>query len=74
MSGKENTQFHRYTKYLGRNARVDRERSHHGKMVPHGASTMSDDEFWGKVRETAAMLDAARAESKMWERDGRLHV
>lgn len=74
MSEYADTDFNRFSKYLGRSARVDRERQHHGKMVPHGASTMSDEEFWGKVHETAAMMDAARAEAKMWERDGRLHV
>ena len=29
-------------------------------LIPYGASTMSDDDFWGRVRETAALLDETR--------------
>jgi len=45
-----------------REERADRGRE---KMVPYGASTMSDEEFWGKVRETAAMLDESRTSKNL---------
>lgn len=44
-------------RYKNREERADRGRSEHGKMVPYGTSTMSDEEFWGKVRETARLQD-----------------
>ena len=43
--------------YKGRKERVDRQRE---RMVPHGTSTMSDEEFWGRVHETAALQDEQR--------------
>lgn len=39
-------------------------------LIPYGTSTMSDDEFWGKVRATAAVLDEAKAEPGTGARSG----
>lgn len=41
------------------------------KLVPHGTSTMSDDDFWGRVHEFSAAQDATAMSTKSGTRQGR---
>lgn len=62
--------FFKPSDHKGHDERPDRERRHHGKMVPWGTSTMSDEEFWGKVRLTAQLHDEGHRDGQSGVRNG----
>ena len=53
-----------------KNQRAEAGRAHHGKMVPHGASTMSDEEFWSWWDERCDPVSAVEASRNTGTREG----
>lgn len=40
------------------------------RLIPYGTSTMPDEEFWGRVRATSALLDEAKTQKGTGSRSG----